>query len=802
LSSCYDPRIVPLQQGVARTVALAAGGGGSKEGRDGKGGDGKSKGGDSPGLMLPAELKPLLKLSRRRPVSCAVVLTKDRQGVALLDRKVKPRKLAATLKARAKAAGLELDPSTIRFGRASVDGASDSARVVFKVHKDAPAAMGRAMLPLLRPVGFQRCEFVTDAALEDEPEDGEDGEGEEDEGGKDEGSPAGKGAAEAGQVAPVQVPAAGAASPGPVPASGPAMPAATSPPRAPLAAMVPPDVARGVAAAVAADPSRKPALAGLLAQVRVGVEGGDPGAAERGVAALRQALDDPAPARDAARGRGAGQPAPAPPAPAAEPRPLQADAALADLARAWQVQDGGVQNGAAKQGGPKAPALPASKSATPLVQPGDDEDLVTPVLSGDHWAPPSGTPPLPGQLPPGLVPEVQGPSPLPGGRTVAREGLRAGGRAAGRFLVTKPNPYLMVAGVVLLVAMELMPRADEGGGEATVTLRQHGAGGQPGREVATLHMDQTGALRAEPGGRGAVLGQMDPAGRITLTPAGEAYLAERAKGVQAPPAPGGFPGGAHDAMGNWTGPGAPGEGSPQPAAPGPADAGAASPPSSLDPRQSKTVPPGTAGAAQPSPAPSALPQASAGGNTGRLPPEPPQRVRQDGECDEDENMGPTSTKRRLPSPKTGTWKNADGSPGGPGNSQWFSNNQDVQAVTGGCGVPFINGRPDFTPWARMSINLPYGDLTGRNKLDFPKVYEAMSRADPNKFPTPRDAERYADQHNLTPHHALDTCMQLVPEDLNALVPHIGSASDMRANPPAVRNQPPNAEGQTSQGDQP
>ncbi len=572
---------------MARTVVLAARQGGADRGRD-------AEDGASPGLMGKAELKPLLKLSRHRLVSCVVVLTKGRQGVVLLDKKVKPRKLAATLKAKAKAAGLELDPSTIRFGRASVDGSSDSARVVFKVHRDAPAAVGRAMLPLLRPVGFQRCEFVTDAALENEPEDGEDGAGEADEEGDEDGhegggaaSPAGAGAGGAGQGAPGQAPTA--VPPAPVPSfvPGPAAPAAASPPRTRVAGVVPPDLAEGIRAAVSADPSRKPELVRLLAQVRAGVDAGDPGAAERGVAALRQALDGPvpAPAREgrAAEDRATGGARPVP-ALAGEPEALATRATtdkLAGLARAWKAQQGqaGAAGpvGASKQGGPKAPAPPASKSAALPAPSGGDEGLVTPVLSKQPWAPPPAAPPVPppapsGQLPPGLVPEVQGPSPLPGGRTVAREGLRAGGHGVGRFLVTKPNPYLMVAGAVLLVAMELMPRADESGGEATVTLRQQGEGGQPGREVAKLHMDPTGSLRAEAGGRGAVLGQMDPSGRITLTPTGEAHLAEQAKGAPTPPVPAAA--GTYDAMGDWTGPGTPDEAASQLAAPGPADAAA------------------------------------------------------------------------------------------------------------------------------------------------------------------------------------------------------------------------------------
>ena len=124
--------------------------------------------------MTPEELRPLLKIARRRPVTCAVATTKDRQGVVLLDKKLKPRKLAAVLKQKARAGGVELDPATIRFGRTSVDGASDAAKVTFTVHKAAPGAMKMALLPNLRPAGFQRCEFVVNEALETEPEDGED----------------------------------------------------------------------------------------------------------------------------------------------------------------------------------------------------------------------------------------------------------------------------------------------------------------------------------------------------------------------------------------------------------------------------------------------------------------------------------------------------------------------------------------------------------------------------------------------------------------------------------------------------
>ncbi len=144
-------------------------------------------------LMSSAEMKPLLKLSRRRGVSCAVALTRDRQGVVLLHRRLKPRKLLAELKQKARVSGMDLDTATVRFGRAAVDGASDSAKVTFTVNKPPPGPMRMLMLPQMRSAGYQRCEFVVDEGLETETEDGEDADDEEaDEGaGEGGGSPSG-----------------------------------------------------------------------------------------------------------------------------------------------------------------------------------------------------------------------------------------------------------------------------------------------------------------------------------------------------------------------------------------------------------------------------------------------------------------------------------------------------------------------------------------------------------------------------------------------------------------------------------
>lgn len=94
--------------------------------------------------------------------------------MVLLHRRLKPRKLLAELKQKARVSGMDLDTATVRFGRAAVDGASDSAKVTFTVNKAPPGPMRMLMLPQMRSAGYQRCEFVVDEALETEAEDGED----------------------------------------------------------------------------------------------------------------------------------------------------------------------------------------------------------------------------------------------------------------------------------------------------------------------------------------------------------------------------------------------------------------------------------------------------------------------------------------------------------------------------------------------------------------------------------------------------------------------------------------------------
>ena len=72
-------------------------------------------------IMPAAKMKALLVLSKREPVQAAIGLTGDGEGIILLDKKAKPRKVFAMLKADAAKAKLALNTASLRFGRAEVD---------------------------------------------------------------------------------------------------------------------------------------------------------------------------------------------------------------------------------------------------------------------------------------------------------------------------------------------------------------------------------------------------------------------------------------------------------------------------------------------------------------------------------------------------------------------------------------------------------------------------------------------------------------------------------------------------------
>ena len=124
---------------------------------------------------------------------------------------------------------------------------------------------------------------------------------------------------------------------------------------------------------------------------------------------------------------------------------------------------------------------------------------------------------------------------------------------------------------------------------------------------------------------------------------------------------------------------------------------------------------------------------------------------------------------RLPQ-KDGKWS------GAPGNSTWNSTNPKVNRITKDEGIPFNNGRPDFSKWVSEILEFGDGKLNG-TRNDFSLVYEAIR--DIKGFKSKAEAKRWLKSMKLTPHHFSNTIIQLVPTDLHANIPHVGSASDLR-----------------------
>ena len=114
---------------------------------------------------------------------------------------------------------------------------------------------------------------------------------------------------------------------------------------------------------------------------------------------------------------------------------------------------------------------------------------------------------------------------------------------------------------------------------------------------------------------------------------------------------------------------------------------------------------------------------------------------------------------------------------GPGGaSNWHSDIPEVNAITGGKPVRFVNGRPVFKPWVVDTITFKPMELDG-SKADFTKVYEKLAKQWDLSGAT--EAESELGRMGLTPHHEDSLTIQLVPFDLHSKIEHIGSASDMR-----------------------
>ncbi|SFI09578.1 LXG domain of WXG superfamily protein [Pseudobutyrivibrio sp. OR37] len=129
----------------------------------------------------------------------------------------------------------------------------------------------------------------------------------------------------------------------------------------------------------------------------------------------------------------------------------------------------------------------------------------------------------------------------------------------------------------------------------------------------------------------------------------------------------------------------------------------------------------------------------------------------------------TAKKTRLPR-KNGHWE------GTPGESIWISDLPEVNKVTNGKGIPFKNGRPNFSEWSKGELVFDDGVLDGSQK-DFSKVYSKLKLE--LGLSSNNKVKQLLRDMKLTPHHKNTTTIELLPTDLHSRIPHIGAAADMR-----------------------
>jgi hypothetical protein len=210
-------------------------------------------------IMAPDKMKPLLAVSKREPVPAAIGLTSDGDGLILLHKTARPKKVLAMLKAEAGKAKLTLNNASMRFGRALVDSDYDAGMIRFFINKDAPGNMRAKLVDVVKRISYQKVELNVDPSLEDEPED----------------------EAEAPSAAP-PVTSESLAPPPPAPEPPPALLSA---------AALRSDLGGRIAQAAGADADRKSLLAGLASEANAALKANDaPGAADA-IARLRAALD-------------------------------------------------------------------------------------------------------------------------------------------------------------------------------------------------------------------------------------------------------------------------------------------------------------------------------------------------------------------------------------------------------------------------------------------------------------------------------------------------------------------------------
>jgi len=114
-----------------------------------------------------------------------------------------------------------------------------------------------------------------------------------------------------------------------------------------------------------------------------------------------------------------------------------------------------------------------------------------------------------------------------------------------------------------------------------------------------------------------------------------------------------------------------------------------------------------------------------------------------------------------------------------GNSEWFSDMPEVNAVTNYEPIPFRNGYPDFSKWSRGRVIIQ--DMSGVDHVDFAQADRIFAQQ--HGFANQTAVANWRSAQQLTWHHVEDgETMILVPSALHGNVPHVGGASLSRAVP--------------------
>jgi hypothetical protein len=126
----------------------------------------KTEEGDKPpptvdDIMSTAEMKPILTRAKRGgEVSCVVGLTKDKDGVILLDRRIAPKQLRDQLKKQAEKIGLELADSSLRYGTATVDSEEDPKMLMLSINKQGAGVLEQKLRERVKSAGFKDVELT------------------------------------------------------------------------------------------------------------------------------------------------------------------------------------------------------------------------------------------------------------------------------------------------------------------------------------------------------------------------------------------------------------------------------------------------------------------------------------------------------------------------------------------------------------------------------------------------------------------------------------------------------------------